>query len=159
MEKRIADDLNSPKRAERNYPSPRRVASSLNFSHSFAGRTCSQFCAFPRRLFLPLSFATSLPPTRFRTSSWKLVFQRLCSRYLRSSRVALLALSTTPLSPLLSSPSGFRDFFLVCLAADWNLLSFQSPSRTIRCTIIMTLLEKRLNGLWLDGALDLFCTD
>lgn len=85
-----SDDLNSPKRAKRNF-SLGRVASFLNFSHSFAGRTLSQFCAFlfPFSFlffFLRLFLATPLPPTRFRTSSWKLMFHRLCGHCLRSSR-------------------------------------------------------------------------
>lgn len=116
------DDLNSPKRAERNYPffpslylsaGRESIATSLNFSHSFAtcgsaersaGWTLSQFRALlppPRSssttsLFFFVFFhpflATTRPPTRFRTSSWKLVFHRLCSRGHHSHRLRRLRL-------------------------------------------------------------------
>lgn len=128
---RAANDLNSPKRAERNYSSPRtesRAESSLNFSHSFAGWTRSQVYAVP--FFLLLSLTTSLPPSRFRNAVLKthvpsalyplpeahgafaIVFLR-CRRRRYFLRFYLVRWTVSATS--------------CCPAANWNLLSFQSP--------------------------------
>lgn len=98
--------------------------------------------------FCPFLSPRSLPPTRFRTSSWKLVFQRgfVAAAYGPLRRCSSHDDDFTFSASIFSA--GFSRL-LVRLAADWNLLSFQSPPRTIHRTIVMTLLEKRLNGLWL----------
>lgn len=137
---RAANDLNSPKRAKRNY------SFSQDKSHrplTFPILSRLQFRAFLPP-FLSLSFTMLLPPTRFRTPSWKLMFHRLRSHCLRSSRdgrPAFSTMTTAPLSPLLLYPPDSRDFLLPRGKLESSFISVASPGTAI----IMILSSKRLN--------------
>ena len=139
---RAMNDLNSPKF----HPCEtklllRQVASSLNFSHSFVGRSCLRFCAFLPP-FLPHSFATSLSPPCFRNAELEThVPIALQPRFSRWSCVFVDGDSTFSTSTL---STGFSRLFI---ASRQTRISFHFSRLPRDYAIIMILLEKRLKGL------------
>lgn len=146
------DDLNSPKRADETTPLvPRRVAASrrpLTFPIlSPTGPARNSSARFPSPAFLPLSFATFrsiLPVLEPRAGN-------SCSNGFVAAIPTVLSRCSSCAFDDDSTFSGFSRLF-ACLSRygrlESSFISIASPNDPPISTIVMTLLEKRLNGLW-----------